>query len=58
MLLLLLLFLLLLTDRLIIQGKWVYKVKGDPDQPTFKARYDYTETFSPNTRMEIVRALM
>ena len=27
------------TDRSIVQRKWHYKVKGDPDQPTFKARY-------------------
>ena len=53
----------------LVGGKWVYDVKGDPNNPIYKARYvakgysqtygiDYFETFSPTTRMESIRVLM
>ena len=53
----------------LVGGKWVYDIKGDPNDPIYKARYvakgysqtygiDYFETFSPTTRMESVRVLM
>ena len=53
----------------LVGGKWVYNIKGDPDNPTCKVRYvakgysqtygiDYFETFSSTTRMESIRVLM
>ena len=53
----------------LVGGKWVYDVKGDPNNPIYKARYvakgysqtygiDYFETFSPTTHMESIRVLM
>ena len=57
------------ANKSIVGGKWVFTVKGDPNDPTYKARYvakgysqiqgiDYAETFSPTARMESVRTLM
>ena len=52
-----------------VGGRWVYTVKGEPDNVLYKARYvakgcsqiygvNYIETFSPTARMESLRLLM
>ena len=57
------------ADKTVVEGKWVYTVKGSADNPVYKARYvargfsqregiDYSETFSPTARMESVRMLV
>jgi len=57
------------TNKSVVGGKWVFDIKGNPETPIYKARYvakgysqiqgiDYTETFSPTTRMESVRTVM
>ena len=56
-------------DKTAVGGKWVYTIKGDIENPIYKARYvakgfsqkegiDFTETFSPTTRMESIRTIM
>ena len=56
-------------DKKLVGGRWVYDIKGKPENPIYKARYvakgysqvygsDYFETFSPTPRMESIRVLM
>ena len=52
-----------------VGGRWIYTVKGEPDNVLYEARYaakgcsqiyrvNYIETFSPTARMESLRLLM
>ena len=56
-------------DHAVIGGKWVYDVKGSPENPRYKARYvargftqiegvDFDETFAPTPRMENLRMMV
>ena len=56
-------------DKKLVGGRWVYDIKGKPENPIYKARYvakgysqvygsDYFETFSPTPRIESIRVLM
>ena len=49
----------------LVGGKWVYNIKGGPNNPTYKGRYvakgysqmygiDFFETFSPAIHMESI----
>ena len=56
-------------EKTVVGEKWVYTVKGNPENPVYKARFvakgysqiagvDFSETFSPTARMESIRMLV